>query len=64
MSRNRTKPAESMRQRDVLKDPQRSTGRVTRAECMPPGPLLEYIDHLGGHLKWVKTFYGGEMRAG
>jgi hypothetical protein len=64
MSRIRTKPAESARKRDVFRDPQQSTGRATRAECLPPGPLLEYISHLGGHLKWVNTFYGGEMRAG
>lgn len=64
MSRNRTKPTASAQKRDVFRDPEQSTGRVTRAECMPPGPMLEYVDHLGGHLKWVKTFYGGEMRAG
>ncbi len=64
MSGTRTKPAESARKRDGIRDPQQNTGRVTRAECLPPGPLLEYIDHLGGHLKWVNTFYGGEMRAG
>jgi len=64
MSENRTKPAESRPKRDVLKSPQRGTGRVTRAECMPPRALLDYIDHLGGRLKWCNTFYGGEMRAG
>ncbi len=64
MSRTRTKPTASVQKRDVFRDPEQSTGRVTRAECLPPGPMLEYINHLGGHLKWVKTFYGGEMRAG
>jgi len=64
MSAQRTKPAESTQKRDVLRDPRQSTARITRADCMPQRPLLEYIDHLGGHLKWVKTFYGGEMRAG
>lgn len=64
MSAKRTKPAESKPKRDVWKDPHQSMGRVTRAECMPPRPLLEYIDHLGGRLKWCNTFYGGEMRAG
>ncbi len=54
MSGNRTKPTESTPKRDVLRDPQQRSGRV----------MLEYIDHLGGHLKWVNTFYGGEMRAG
>jgi hypothetical protein len=64
MSGTRTRPAESAQKRDGLRDPQRSTGRVTRAEWSPATALLEYIGHLGGHLKWVNTFYGGEMRAG
>lgn len=64
MSRNRTKSTASAQKRDVFRDPEQSAGRITRAECMPSGPMLEYIDHLGGHLKWVNTFYGGEMRAG
>ncbi len=64
MSRNRTAPTESAQKRDVLRDPRQSAGRVTRAERMPPRALLEYIGHLGGRLKWVNTFYGGEMRAG
>ena len=64
MSRIRTKPTESARKRDVIRDPQETAGRATRAEGLPPGRLLEYIDHWGGNLKWCNAFYGGEMRAG
>lgn len=64
MSRIRTKLAESATKRGVGKDPQSIPGRMTRAELMPPGPLLEYIDHAGGNLKWCNAFYGGESRAG
>jgi len=64
MSRKRTKPTESATKRGVGKDPQSIAGRVTRAEFTPPGPLLEYIDHSGGNLKWCNTFYGGVSRAG
>ena len=64
MSGIRTQPTESARKRDVWKDPQSTTGRKTRAELLPPGPLLEYTVRLGGNLKWCNTFFGGESRAG
>lgn len=63
MSRNRTKPTESATKRDQL-TVQSGVGRMIRAEMLPPGPLLEYIDHSGGNLKWCTTYFGGQSRAG
>jgi hypothetical protein len=59
----RTKSTESEQKRNVFTG-QRAKGRVTRAEFLPSGPLLEYTSPAGGHLKWCSLYYGGESRAG
>jgi hypothetical protein len=60
----RTKSTESEQKREVFTDPRAHSGRVTRAEFSPSGPLLEYISPSGGHPKWCSLYYGGESRAG
>lgn len=64
MSRIRTKPTESAMKRLAIKDRLTRSGRMTRAEMEPPGPLLEYTRSAGGPLKWCGLFFGGETRAG
>lgn len=64
MFRVRTKPTESAGKRDILKNPKTLRGRQTRAEFLPPGPLLEYTRDCGANQKWCRLFYGGEFTAG
>jgi hypothetical protein len=64
MSRVRTKSTESASKRDLSMGPRRGTGRVTRAEPITPGPLLEYSQPLGVNRRWCNSYFGGETTAG